>query len=489
MPATYHPSSAAYFLAALVAAAAPALAGPVTNAFTYAGQLADAGTPANGAYDLRFRLYDAGSGGAQVGSVLCVDNVAVANGLFSVQLDFGAVYTGAQRFLEVDVRLDSGANCSTSVGFTTLGPRQELTASPHAAHALAAATSTTATNLNGQPASFYQNAANLTTGTISSARLTGTYSSVLTLSNAANTFTGSGAGLTALNASNLATGAVPDARLSTNVALENAANSFSADNTFLAQVGVGVANGSSVPLWVQKGEAGSNLINTNSVLVWENSTNGYMQSFSPAANEQGWLFGFAGVGGTSIAGGLIFNNSATLQGLQFRTGGNNTTMVLDSTGNLQIDGTLTTATSTRHCTVSGGAMLNVDLSNITQINFGDYYYYHADTDTTEFGIIPLRFPHGATLSKLEVVGYCPGGVGNPMRVYLIRMFWDGSVGGDELATLNVTSSSEATFTDATITNPVVDDNYAYYLHFNVPGGFAAKVHAARVTYSINSPMP
>jgi hypothetical protein len=32
---------------------------PVGTAFTYQGRLADAGTPAQGSYDLRFTLYDA----------------------------------------------------------------------------------------------------------------------------------------------------------------------------------------------------------------------------------------------------------------------------------------------------------------------------------------------------------------------------------------------------------------------------------------------
>ncbi len=36
--------------------------------FTYQGRLVDNATPANGSYELRFRLYDAVTAGAQVGS-------------------------------------------------------------------------------------------------------------------------------------------------------------------------------------------------------------------------------------------------------------------------------------------------------------------------------------------------------------------------------------------------------------------------------------
>ena len=37
----------------------------LTTTFTYQGRLTDGGSPANGAYDLRFILYDAESGGAR----------------------------------------------------------------------------------------------------------------------------------------------------------------------------------------------------------------------------------------------------------------------------------------------------------------------------------------------------------------------------------------------------------------------------------------
>ena len=181
------------FAPALIAAAlaAPALAQPLTTAFTYQGELASAGTPAAGTFDLRFALYDDPGAGSQIGSPLCSDNIAVTDGRFTVQLDFGAVFAGSQRFLEIWVRPDSGLPCSNNTGYTILGPRQPLTAAPNASFALNAANATSASsaanasNLNGQPASFYSNAANLT-GTLADARLTPN----VTLLAAAQTFTG-----------------------------------------------------------------------------------------------------------------------------------------------------------------------------------------------------------------------------------------------------------------------------------------------------------
>lgn len=230
--------SAVVGVACLVGSAA---AQPLSTSFTYQGELRDAGLPVTGTYDLRFRLFDAASGGTPVGPLLCVDNVTVTDGRFAVALDFGAQFAGQERFLEIEARADTGLTCGDATGFLVLSPRQTLSATPNALFALTAATATTAHNssrLNGQPASFYQNAANLTTGTLAGARLSGTYSNALNLNNAGNTisgtFTGSGAGLTGLDAGNLATGTVADARLSANVALLDNAQTFTGAKTFSA---------------------------------------------------------------------------------------------------------------------------------------------------------------------------------------------------------------------------------------------------------------
>ena len=55
-------------------------------------------------------------------------------------------------------------------------------------------------------------ASQLLTGTVPDARLGGTYSQPVTFANAGNSYGGSGAGLTALDASQLLTGTVPDVR-------------------------------------------------------------------------------------------------------------------------------------------------------------------------------------------------------------------------------------------------------------------------------------
>lgn len=98
------------------------------SGFTYQGQLKDGGNPANGQYDFQFKLYDASSGGVQVGSTLTVLNQMVSTGLLTVMLDFGTTsYQGQGRWLEIAVRTAGGGT------YTTLSPRQALTATPYAA--------------------------------------------------------------------------------------------------------------------------------------------------------------------------------------------------------------------------------------------------------------------------------------------------------------------------------------------------------------------
>ena len=97
------------------------------TAFTYQGRLVDAGNPASGVYDFQFRLYDAASGGSQIGAVQAVDNVGVSGGLFTVAPDFGSgTFDGQARWLGIAVKRDADGS------YATLSPRVVLTPAPHA---------------------------------------------------------------------------------------------------------------------------------------------------------------------------------------------------------------------------------------------------------------------------------------------------------------------------------------------------------------------
>src|SRR5688572_20596233 len=70
------------------------------TAFTYQGQLIEAGNLATGIYDFRFAVYGAATGGPSVsGAPTNAIGVPVTNGVFTVRLDFGSVvFTGAERW-------------------------------------------------------------------------------------------------------------------------------------------------------------------------------------------------------------------------------------------------------------------------------------------------------------------------------------------------------------------------------------------------------
>jgi hypothetical protein len=118
-------------LTALVACALLGTAGSATaqslgSAITYQGTFADAGVPANGSYDFEFALFTVASAGTAVQTVTKT-GVAVSGGLINTLVDFGAqTYNGQVKWIEVHVRH------AGSGSYTTLAPRQALTAAPYA---------------------------------------------------------------------------------------------------------------------------------------------------------------------------------------------------------------------------------------------------------------------------------------------------------------------------------------------------------------------
>ncbi len=96
-----------------------------SSLFTYQGQLQQQGQPYSGNADLEFRLFTAPISGTQIGAAQIFNNWAVAEGLFLVELDFGAgAFDGGQRYLQV------------SVNGEALSPRSAVQAAPMALYAL-----------------------------------------------------------------------------------------------------------------------------------------------------------------------------------------------------------------------------------------------------------------------------------------------------------------------------------------------------------------
>ncbi len=135
------------------------------TAFTYQGRLNDGTAPASGSYDLTFALHGAVSGPAQVGASLTNTATLVSNGLFTVPLDFGNQFPGANRWLEIGVRTNGAS------AFTTLAPRQALSPTPYAVYAPNAGAAASASSVAAAGITGTIQSANIAAGSISSTML------------------------------------------------------------------------------------------------------------------------------------------------------------------------------------------------------------------------------------------------------------------------------------------------------------------------------
>jgi len=100
-------------------------AATIGTSFTYQGYLEDDGNPASGLYDIEFRLFDAETGGAQIGGTQTEFGNLIQEGYLDVQLDFGAgVFIGEALWLEISVTPTGEGD------WVTLSPRTRITPAP-----------------------------------------------------------------------------------------------------------------------------------------------------------------------------------------------------------------------------------------------------------------------------------------------------------------------------------------------------------------------
>ncbi|NEZ05165.1 hypothetical protein G4Y73_13495 [Wenzhouxiangella sp. XN201] len=90
---------------------------------SYQGRLDAGGQAFDGSVDMVFELFDAESNGNPVGSPVATNGVPVLQGLFQVELDFGAQAWDLGRWLQI------------TVDGQLLSPRQKVTAAPLASRA------------------------------------------------------------------------------------------------------------------------------------------------------------------------------------------------------------------------------------------------------------------------------------------------------------------------------------------------------------------
>jgi hypothetical protein len=343
------------------------------TAFTYQGKLSESSSPASGQYDFQFKLYDTQTVGTgmQKGSMVAVSDVTVTNGIFTVQIDFGACascFDGSVRFLEIAVKQHLGST------FTTLAPRQPITSNPYAIRSLNSAA-----------------ADGLSVACVNCV----TSSQILSVNGSAVTGTIPVASVPALSPNYIQNGASLQATSTFSISGTGSAGIFSATQynigsqrilsaagTFNAFVGVGAGN-----------------LNTTGQ---QNSFFGTSAGSLNTTGNRNSLFGSQAGMVTTNGNNSFFGTSA---GIQNTTGGFNS-FFGDNAGNQNVDGTNNTAIG--HSTTLGstsltnataiGARAEVDASN--SLVLGSINGVNSATSNTKVGIGTT-----APLSALNVVSF------------------------------------------------------------------------------------
>ncbi len=325
-----------------------------TTEFTYQGSLnvgTPPGTPANTPHDFEFRLFSAESGGSQLGNILSRPGVTVANGVFSVRLDFGNQFQGVARWIEIRVKPLGGPT------YTLLAPRQKVSPTPESIFSL---NSDNAATLGGVEADQYltttdananyiQNSSN---GQTANFNIDGT--GTANILNAGTQFNLNGQRIMSSSIGNLFVG--PSAGLAGGAGGSNSffgvrsgENSTGSNNSFFGSFS-GFANAGGVNnSFFGSGSGQANTASNNSFFGFlsgnKNSSgvaNTFVGSFAGGNNESGAFNAFFGqrAGPAAVSGNL--NTFIGSEAGQFSTGGHSNTFIGASSGATNTTGSLNT---------------------------------------------------------------------------------------------------------------------------------------------------
>lgn len=258
---------------------------------TYQGELRENGLPATDPFDLQIAAFEGATGGTVLFSS-SFDNVTPdAQGRFTAQLSINPVLIdGRPIFLELRVRP------GTSTGaYNALSPRQRLVATPFALQAHEADRAPW-NGITGMPSGFADGVDdNWTLGNTH-----GGISANVARDDHEHTFLAE------------FTGGGP--------VLQSTAAGLIASRDFGIGTTIPIA-----PLHVRDGASG-NGANGSTSAFFERSSNNYIMICSPNANEKGIAFGSPA---NNFAGGIYYTNAT---GMNFRTGTNDTHMIIDAAG-------------------------------------------------------------------------------------------------------------------------------------------------------------
>lgn len=317
-------------LAVVVRASLPAAAaaGEVSETeFHYQGQLQQHGRPVTGLCDFRFELHEAPSGPDLEVAVVNAAGVSVENGLFAVMLDFGAeVFSEAPIWMEIDVQCPVPGEFPTSF---TLVPRVRLLPAPAAmrTRGLTVDANNNVGIRTSNPLADLHVLGGDALGMLTVTPGESDSSAQLLLTENVSASLG---GIVRYDGTSNQLQLLGLARDENQQPIEHGPHLVvGRDN---GRVGIGTTTPERL-LHVQDGDAGMGS-NASAKIVAEGAGGAFVNVLSSDAFQNGILFGTPSTG--SAGGGVLFNNSSTPAGLQFRAGGNSTKMVIQSDGDVGI---------------------------------------------------------------------------------------------------------------------------------------------------------
>ena len=135
---------------------------PLSEKFTYQGELRQAGVPFNGFKQMTFSLWSdqfSTLNGNRLGLPMTFPYVEIIDGKFTVDLEFTTtltpvIFDGTERFLDITIADENGSNA------VVVGPRQRLAATPHSSYAIKASAAKEAQHANSATSANYADSAN-----------------------------------------------------------------------------------------------------------------------------------------------------------------------------------------------------------------------------------------------------------------------------------------------------------------------------------------
>ena len=438
------------------------------TAFTYQGELRAAGLPASGLHDVRFRLYDGASSVTQIGSTLCVDNVTVVDGKFTTTLDFGSQFAGTQgRFVEIEVRADTGLTCASLAGFTVLAPRQAITPAPRA---IAATSATTATAL---------------------IRPDGTGTGVVNVTNAGNVGVSTPTPAARLHVANgdIVAGATGQEWIF------HTRSSFNGDFLQITDANAGVFQFQRGLVLNQAGNVGIGTTAPGGQLDVASGGGSYFRIDSPNGDLRfnGGTDGFFGFFNEGVAAGTTSFNSIAGTNLSINNSNGNVGIgaAPDPSRKLYVNGQIGIIPTFRVKSIHGTSFL----PDVVSRDIGGFGYYDTagvrghGIGTTGF-IAPVELPDGCQVQRIDLTF-----IDNRAVDFTLTFGRTSTTTGVVLNIASVTTTGQSGAVRTTGVDlagfGIGNTSNAYWLTANLQS-FGAEVHqivAVRISYTVTSPLP